>query len=129
MQYPVADMLTRIRNGQAAKHETVSMQASKLKVALAKVLHDEGYIEGYETFEQDGKPSLLIKLKYFHGKAVITRLQTVSRPGLRRYCGKDKLPTVLGGLGVAIVSTPKGVMTAKQAGKIGSGGEVLCFVE
>ncbi|MFC6277330.1 30S ribosomal protein S8 [Psittacicella hinzii] len=127
MQDPIADMLTRIRNGQAARKETVTLPSSKLKVAIAKVLKEEGYIESYET-TGSVKPELTIKLKYFQGKAVVESIKRVSRPGLRIYKGKDALPTVMGGLGIAIVSTSKGVMTDRLARKEGLGGEIICFV-
>ncbi|RIY34801.1 30S ribosomal protein S8 [Psittacicella gerlachiana] len=127
MQDPIADMLTRIRNGQAARKETVTLPSSKLKVAIAKVLKEEGYIESYETTDSV-KSELTIKLKYFQGKAVVESIKRVSRPGLRIYKGKDALPTVMGGLGIAIVSTSKGVMTDRVARKEGLGGEIICFV-
>ncbi|RIY33017.1 30S ribosomal protein S8 [Psittacicella hinzii] len=127
MQDPIADMLTRIRNGQAARKETVTLPSSKLKVAIAKVLKEEGYIESYETTDSV-KSELTIKLKYFQGKAVVESIKRVSRPGLRIYKGKDALPTVMGGLGIAIVSTSKGVMTDRLARKEGLGGEIICFV-
>jgi len=128
MTDPISDMLTRIRNAYLAEKETVSMPASKQKAAIAKVLQDEGYIAGYSTSEVDAKPTLTIKLKYFEGKPVINSLKRYSRPGLRAYRGKDRLPKVMGGLGVAIVSTSKGVMTDRAARAAGHGGEVLCFV-
>lgn len=127
MQDPIADMLTRIRNGQAARKETVTLPSSKLKVAIAKVLKEEGYIVNYEVSESN-KPELTLTLKYFQGKAVVESIRRVSRPGLRIYKGKDALPTVMGGLGIAIVSTSKGVMTDRQARKDGLGGEIICFV-
>ena len=128
MTDPIADMLTRIRNGQHARKATVSMPSSAQKVAVANVLQAEGYIDGYET-EQDGtKASLTVQLRYFEGAPVIEKLQRVSRPGLRVYRGKDDLPTVLGGLGVAIVSTSSGVMSDREAREKGVGGEVLCVV-
>jgi len=128
MSDPIADMLTRIRNGQQAQKISVSMPSSKLKVAIAKVLQDEGYVDGYSVQESDGKPQLEVVLKYYAGRPVIERLERVSRPGLRIYKGSDKLPRVMNGLGVAIVSTPQGVMTdrAARAGRVG--GEVLCYV-
>jgi small subunit ribosomal protein S8 len=128
MQDPLADMLTRIRNAQARAKSTVSMPSSKLKVAVAKVLQEEGYIEGYEASEEDGKASLSIQLKYFQGKPVIAEIDRASRPGLRFYAGKEELPKVRGGLGVAIVTTSKGVMTDRAAREAGVGGEVLCTV-
>jgi small subunit ribosomal protein S8 len=129
MSDPIADMLTRIRNAQAMRKQTVSMPASKMKMAVAQVLKSEGYIEDVVAVDLDGaKRSLEVKLKYFEGRPVIERLQRYSRPGLRRYCGKSDLPTVLGGLGVAIVTTSRGVMTDKQARAEGVGGEVVCVV-
>ena len=128
MTDPIADFLTRIRNGQAAGRTEISMPASKVKQALAQVLKDEGYIDNFSTQAADGKATLTVSLKYYHGKPVIDRLERVSRPGLRVYRGKDELPSVLGGLGVAIVSTSKGVMTDRQARAAGHGGEVLCIV-
>ncbi|MEE8058662.1 MAG: 30S ribosomal protein S8 [Pseudomonadales bacterium] len=128
MQDPVADMLTRIRNAQMVGKTDVSMPASKLKSALAKVLQEEGYVAGYNTTEVDGKPALVVELKYYEGKPVIVEIDRVSRPGLRAYAGKDELPKVRGGLGVAIVSTSRGVMTDRAARAAGVGGEVLCTV-
>jgi small subunit ribosomal protein S8 len=129
MSDPIADMLTRIRNAQAMRKQTVSMPASKMKMAVAQVLKSEGYIEDAVAVDLGGaKRSLELKLKYFEGRPVIERLQRFSRPGLRRYCGKSDLPTVLGGLGVAIVTTSRGVMTDKQARAEGVGGEVVCVV-
>ncbi|QGX40842.1 30S ribosomal protein S8 [Permianibacter aggregans] len=128
MQDPVADMLTRIRNAQQAGKKTVSMPAAKLKSAIAKVLADEGYIAGFEAGEMEGKKVLTLNLKYFEGKPVIARIERVSRPGLRVYKGLNDLPKVLGGLGVAIVSTSKGVMSDRAARAAGHGGEVLCYV-
>ncbi len=128
MQDPIADMLTRIRNAQRAQKETVSMPASKAKVAIAAVLADEGYIAGHETAQEGAKATLTIRLKYFQGRPVIERLQRVSRPGLRRYCGKAELPRVLGGLGIAIVSTSRGVMSDRKARELGEGGEIICTV-
>lgn len=128
MQDPLADMLTRIRNAQMAGKVNVSMPASKLKQAVADVLLDEGYIAGHRV-EQDGtKANLVVDLKYFQGKPVIAEIQRVSRPGLRAYAAKDGLPNVRAGLGVAIVSTSKGVMTDRAARAAGVGGEVLCTV-
>lgn len=128
MQDPLADMLTRIRNAQMAGKVHVSMPASKLKQAVANVLLDEGYIAGHRV-EQDGtKANLIVDLKYFQGKPVIAEIQRVSRPGLRAYAAKDELPNVRAGLGVAIVSTSKGVMTDRAARAAGVGGEVLCTV-
>ena len=128
MTDPIADMLTRIRNGQHAEKTEVNMPASGVKEAIAKVLRDEGYISDYSVDKSQGKPSLAVRLKYFEGKPVIENLQRVSKPGLRVYRGKDDLPKVLGGLGVAIVSTSKGVMSDRQARSTGEGGEVLCLV-
>jgi small subunit ribosomal protein S8 len=128
MQDPLADMLTRIRNAQARSKSTVSMPSSKLKAAVAKVLQEEGYIEGYEASEENGKARLSIQLKYFQGKPVIAEIDRASRPGLRLYAGKEELPKVRGGLGVAIVTTSKGVMTDRAAREAGVGGEVLCTV-
>jgi small subunit ribosomal protein S8 len=128
MTDPIADLLTRIRNGQTAGKPEVSMAASKLKAAIAKVLRDEGYVGDFRLSNDTGKPTLVIGLKYYEGRPVIDRLERVSRPGLRIYRGKDELPKVLGGMGTVIVSTPQGVMTDKQARSIGQGGEVLCIV-
>ena len=128
MTDPIADFLTRIRNGQAAGRTHVSLPSSKVKLALAQVLKDEGYIEDFSTATEDGKTTLRLQLKYYHGKPVIDRIERVSRPGLRVYKGKDELPSVLGGLGVAIVSTSKGVMSDRKARAAGHGGEVLCIV-
>ena len=127
MQDPIADMLTRIRNGQAASKVAVSMPSSKLKVAIAKVRKEEGYIAGYSV-AGDVKPELEIELKYFQGKPVVELIQRVSRPGLRVYKGCGSIPQVMNGLGVAIVTTPKGVMTDRKARATGVGGEVLCYV-
>ncbi|WP_163835699.1 30S ribosomal protein S8 [Spartinivicinus ruber] len=127
MQDPLADMLTRIRNAQMAEKTSVSMPSSKVKVAVANVLKEEGYIETYQV-EGDAKPVLNIGLKYFQGKPVIEELKRVSRPGLRAYAGKEELPKVNGGLGIAIVSTNKGVMTDRAARAAGVGGEILCTV-
>lgn len=128
MSDPIADMLTRIRNGQQAQKISVSMPSSKVKIAIAKVLKDEGYIEEFSVRDNGGKPELDVALKYYAGRPVIERLERVSRPGLRVYKGSEKLPTVMNGLGVAIVSTPQGVMTdrAARAGRVG--GEVICYV-
>lgn len=128
MQDPLADMLTRIRNAQMAGKPTVEMPASKLKSAVCAVLRDEGYIASFSDVERDGKMQLAVVLKYYEGKPVIAELDRASRPGLRRYSGKDGLPTVRAGLGVAIVSTSKGVMTDRAARAAGVGGEVLCTV-
>lgn len=128
MTDPIADMLTRIRNGQAAEKAQVSMPSSKLKAAIANVLKDEGYIADFQVSANEGKPSLNIDLKYYEGKPVIARIQRASRPGVRLYKPKDELPKVDAGLGVAIISTPKGVMTDRAARSAGVGGEVLCYV-
>ncbi len=128
MTDPIADLLTRIRNGQTAGKTQVQLTSSKVKLAILKVLKDEGYISDFRSETEDGKPTLIVGLKYFEGRPVIDRLERVSRPGLRIYRGKDELPKILGGMGTVIVSTPKGVMTDKQARSIGQGGEVLCIV-
>lgn len=128
MTDPIADMLTRIRNGQKARKVDVSMPSSTAKVAVAKVLKDEGYITGYSTETEGVKTELTVELKYFEGTPVIENVQRVSRPGLRVYRGNEELPKVLGGLGVAIISTSAGVMSDRQARKQGIGGEVLCVV-
>ena len=128
MTDPIADMLTRIRNGQKARKRTVAMPSSTAKLAVAKVLKDEGYITGYKTEEEGSKAELTVELKYFEGHPVIEVVKRVSKPGLRIYRGKDELPKVLGGLGVAIVSTSAGVMSDRQAREKGIGGEVLCVV-
>jgi|SRR5688572_23948931 small subunit ribosomal protein S8 len=128
MTDPIADLLTRIRNGQSSGKPEVKMPSSKVKLAITKVLKDEGYIEDFSTTDLDGKPTLAVQLKYYQGRPVIDRLERVSRPGLRVYKGKDDLPNILGGLGVAIVSTSKGVMSDRQARAAGHGGEVICIV-
>ena len=128
MQDPLADMLTRIRNAQMAGKKAVDMPASKLKAAVAAVLLDEGYIAGVDTAELDGKKRLVLTLKYYNGKPVIAEIDRKSRPGLRQYASRDELPKVRGGLGVAIVSTSKGVMSDRAARAAGVGGEVLCTV-
>jgi len=127
MSDPIADMLTRIRNAQMVGKATTVMRASKVKTAIARVLKDEGYIKDYSV-EDGPKPQLLINLKYYQGRAVIEGIDRVSRPGLRIYKGKDDLPKVKGGLGVAVVSTSKGVMTSQQAAAQGLGGEIICQV-
>jgi small subunit ribosomal protein S8 len=129
MQDPIADMLTRIRNSQVANLEQVHMPSSKLKVAIAQLLLDEGYILNYSVTDENGKPTLTIVLKYFHGKPVISVVKRVSRPGLRIYKSCEKLPKIMGGLGIAIVSTSKGLMSDRAARAAGLGGEVLCYVE
>ena len=128
MTDPIADLLTRIRNGQSAGKAEVQLGSSRLKAAIVKVLKEEGYIADFRVDDDSGKTRLTIGLKYFEGRPVIDRLERVSRPGLRIYRGKDELPRVLGGMGTVIVSTPKGVMTDRQARSIGQGGEVLCIV-
>ena len=128
MSDPIADMLTRIRNGQAAGKTTIRMPASKQKTALAQVLKDEGYIKDFGTAELDGKPAIEITLKYFQGEPVIDFVKRVSRPGLRIYKSREELPKVRGGLGIAIISTSKGVMTDREARKQGHGGEVIAYV-
>lgn len=128
MSDPIADMLTRIRNAQSANKVSVSMPASKLKSAIAVVLKDEGYIDDFSVNANEGKPLLNISLKYYAGRPVIEKIQRVSTPGLRIYRGTENIPTVMNGLGVAIVSTSKGVMTDRKARAAGIGGEVLCVV-
>ena len=128
MSDPIADMLTRIRNGQQAGKTSVRMPSSKLKVAIAKVLQDEGYIDAYIVRDAAGKAELDVALKYYADRPVIERIERVSRPGLRVYKGSDDLPKVMNGLGVAIVSTPKGVMTDRAARASRVGGEVICLV-
>lgn len=128
MSDPIADMLTRIRNAQLAEKTAVAMPASKLKAAIAQVLKDEGYIEHFVLREADGKPVLEINLKYYAGRPVIEKIERVSRPGLRIYKSSDNLPKVMNGLGVAIVSTSKGVMTERKARASRVGGEILCIV-
>jgi len=128
MQDPLSDMLTRIRNAQMAGKTRVEMPGSKLKAAVAQVLKDEGYVSDFAATNDSGKPRLAIDLKYYEGKPVIAEIDRVSRPGLRRYSGKGELPSVRAGLGVAIVSTSRGVMTDRAARAAGVGGEVLCTV-
>jgi len=128
MQDPIADMLTRIRNGQSAEKKTVTMPASKLKTSVAEVLKEEGYITDFQNTELEGKPALQVALKYFEGTPVIEKIERVSRPGLRIYRKKDDLPSVMGGMGIAIISTSKGLMTDRAARQAGHGGEVLCYV-
>lgn len=128
MSDPVADMLTRIRNGQSSEKRSVSMPSSKLKVAIAGVLKDEGYIDDFGVRDEAGKPVLEIGLKYYAGRPVIERIERVSRPGLRIYRGSKDIPNVMNGLGIAIVSTSRGVMTDRKARAGGVGGEVLCIV-
>ncbi len=128
MSDPISDMLTRIRNAQMSEKVTVKMPSSKLKVAIAKVLQDEGYVDGFNISSIDGKPELEIGLKYYAGRPVIEKIQRVSRPGLRIYKACGDIPKVMDGLGVAIVSTSKGLMTDRKARANGIGGEVLCIV-
>ncbi|HLU14888.1 MAG TPA: 30S ribosomal protein S8 [Burkholderiaceae bacterium] len=128
MSDPIADMLTRVRNAQQVNKQSVSMPSSKLKAAIAAVLKDEGYIEDFQVVGEKAKPVLEITLKYYAGRPVIERIDRVSRPGLRIYRGSKAIPTVMNGLGVAIVSTPRGVMTDRKARATGVGGEVLCYV-
>ncbi|MGH8477221.1 MAG: 30S ribosomal protein S8 [Methylococcales bacterium] len=128
MTDPVADMLTRMRNGQSAGKIEVSMASSKLKKAIARVLKEEGYIQDYSLRSENNKERLAITLKYYRGKPVIDKIKRVSRPGLKIYRPKENLPSVLGGLGISIVSTSKGVMSGKAAKALGIGGEVLCTV-
>lgn len=128
MTDPIADLLTRIRNGQAANKVEVSMPSSKLKCAIANVLKEEGYISDFSTSDEDGKAILTVTLKYHNGTPVIEMIKRSSRPGLRLYKGKDEIPSIQNGLGVAIVSTSKGVMSDRQARAAGEGGEILCVV-
>ena len=130
MTDPIADMLTRIRNANTAKHDTVDVPSSKMKLAIAKILLDEGYIKSYELVENGKFNDIRITLKYGASKneKIISGLQRISKPGLRVYAGKDELPRVLGGLGTAIISTNQGVITDKEARKLQVGGEVLCFI-
>ena len=128
MSDPIADLLTRIRNAQMVAKSTVSVPASRVKQAIAQVLKDEGYIDGFKVVQDAGKSELQIALKYYAGRPVIERIERVSRPGLRVYKGSGAIPQVMNGLGVAIVTTPKGVMTDRKARATGVGGEVLCYV-
>ncbi len=128
MTDPIADFLTRIRNGQSSGKTEIVSPSSKIKLALARVLKDEGYIDDFAVETLGTKSTITVKLKYYEGRPVIDRLERVSRPGLRIYKGKDELPSILGGLGVAIVSTSNGVMTDRAARAAGHGGEVLCIV-
>jgi small subunit ribosomal protein S8 len=128
MSDPISDMLTRIRNAQMAEKTTVSMPSSKLKAAIAKVLQDEGYVEGFKVVNDGAKATLEIGLKYYADRPVIETIQRVSRPGLRIYKGSEEIPKVMNGLGIAIVSTSKGLMTDRKARADGIGGEVLCIV-
>jgi len=130
MSDPIADMLTRIRNANTAKHDTVDVPASKMKVAIANILLEEGYIKKYEIVEDGGFQTIRISLKYNNNKSerIISGIKKISKPGLRIYAGKEDMPKVLGGLGIAIVSTNQGVITDKKARELGVGGEVLAFV-
>ncbi|MCG8487188.1 MAG: 30S ribosomal protein S8 [Chromatiales bacterium] len=128
MSDPIADMLTRIRNGQAAKKTSVELPSSKQKVAIATLLKNEGYIQEVSVNENGAKPTLVLELRYFQGRPVIDLIKRVSRPGLRVYKGRDELPKVRAGLGVAIISTSKGVMTDRAARELGQGGEVIAYV-
>lgn len=128
LQDPIADMLTRIRNAQAVNRKTVQIPYSSLKLAIAKVLQQEGYIVSYQKVEADGRVSLMVELKYHLGVPVISSIQRASRPGLRIYRGKFDIPKVQSGLGITIVSTPKGLMTDRTARSLGHGGELLCYV-
>jgi small subunit ribosomal protein S8 len=128
MSDPIADMLTRIRNAQLAEKLSVAMPSSRVKASIAQVLKDEGYIDEFKVRDEDGKPMLEIALKYYAGAPVIEKIERVSRPGLRIYKGRDDIPKIMNGLGIAIVSTSKGVMTDRKARATGIGGEVLCIV-
>jgi small subunit ribosomal protein S8 len=128
MSDPIADMLTRIRNGQAAKKTTVELPSSKQKLAIANLLKSEGYLQEVSVSENAGKPSLVLELRYYQGRPVIDLIKRVSRPGLRVYKGRGELPKVRGGLGVAIISTSKGVMSDRSARELGQGGEVIAYV-
>lgn len=128
MQDPISDMLVRIKNAQMSSHREVSMPSANIKCAIAKVLQQEGYIHSFEVVGDDKKPQLKIVLKYFNGKPVIDTLKRVSKPGLRQYAASNDIPQVLDGLGVALISTSKGVMAGADAKKAGHGGEVLCYV-
>ena len=128
MSDPIADMLTRIRNAQMTEHATVLMPSSKVKLAIAKVLKDEGYIDGFKVAGEEQKPVLEIALRYYAGRPVIEKIERISKPGLRIYKSKDDIPRVMNGLGIAIVSTSRGVMTDRAARATGVGGEVLCIV-
>jgi small subunit ribosomal protein S8 len=128
MSDPIADMLTRIRNGQAAKKTTVVLPSSKQKLAIANLLKNEGYLQEVSVSENAGKPNLVLELRYYQGRPVIDLIKRVSRPGLRVYMGRDELPKVRGGLGVAIISTSKGMMSDRAARELGQGGEVIAFV-
>lgn len=127
---PIGDLLTRIRNANSASHDTLEVEASRLKLEVVRILHDEGFIKSYETIKQPVQDKIKITLKYGarNREKVITNLRRISKPGLRVYTGKDKLPRVLGGMGIAIVSTSQGLMTSKQARRLGIGGEVMAYV-
>lgn len=130
MQDPVADLLTRLRNGCMAKQAVVSVPASKIKQSILEVLYDEGYISGYRVEKlENNKSEILVDLKYYKGKPVISKIKRISTPGLRVYKSKNKMPSILGGLGISVVSTTKGIVSDRQARKLGQGGEVLCCVE
>lgn len=128
LQDPISDMLTRLRNAQSVAKEEVQMPSSKPKIAIARVLKEEGYIAGWETATEDGKDTLTLQLRYYEDKPVIAKIERISRPSLRVYKGKDELPQVQGGMGIAIISTSKGVMTDRAARAVGVGGEILCKV-
>jgi small subunit ribosomal protein S8 len=128
MSDPIADLLTRIRNGQSAKLSSVAMPSSKIKVAIVSVLKEEGYVQDYKVEDQGAGTELTVSLKYFEGKPVIDTIDRVSKPGLRIYKSATEIPSILGGLGIAVVSTSKGVMTGAKAKALGEGGEVLCAV-
>ena len=128
MSDPISDMLTRIRNAQAVQKTTVNIPASKVKKGIAQVLKDEGYITDFRDTEVDGKPALEVTLRYMEGRGVIETLKRASRPGLRQYRGKDDLPKILNGLGVAVISTSQGIMTDAAARAAGQGGEILCYI-
>jgi small subunit ribosomal protein S8 len=128
MSDPISDMLTRIRNAQAVQKSTVNIPASKVKSGIASVLKDEGYIMDFRDIEVDGKPTLEVTLKYMQEKGVIETLKRASRPGLRIYRGKDDLPKIMNGLGIAVISTSQGIMTDSSARAVGQGGEILCYV-
>jgi small subunit ribosomal protein S8 len=129
MTDPIADLLTRIRNGQMARHKTVDVPSSRMKVAITKILKDEGYIDNFKVVEDERQGILRVSLKYGSaGEKVITGLERVSRPGRRVYCGKDEIPKVLGGMGITILSTPKGVITGSTCRQLNVGGEILCNV-
>ena len=131
MTDPIADLLTRIRNGMLARHRSVDVPSSKMKVEIVRILREEGYVEGFELLETEGhaQGTLRVQLKYGHaGERAITGVERVSRPGRRVYCGKGEIPKVLGGLGITILSTPKGVLTGAASQRLGVGGEILCNV-